>query len=214
MIMEQLKQMIEFLDIHAGSLTFIVTFVYVVATIFICIANIRSAKATREQVAEQKRQFDESNRAYVTVHFEVTPSKLYTLCVCNHGNKVAKNVHLEISGEFIEELENDKVKHLLKNTKESKIDIGIGQKWYLWLGVLGDRVTMQKSVAFNLTYSDDNTSYNEAYNINLSAFNWQLLCSPDDKEYEQTKKIANSIDKISKSLTKIEREIHKEQDNG
>ena len=114
MTMEQLKQMIEFLDIHAGSLTFIVTFVYVIATIFICIANIRSAKATREQVAEQKRQFDESNRAYVTVHFEVTPSKLYTLCVCNHGNKVAKNVHLEISDEFIEELtdelkENDKV---------------------------------------------------------------------------------------------------------
>ena len=192
----------------------IITAIYVIATIFICKANIKSANATREQVAEQKRQFDESNRAYVTVHFEVTPSKLYTLCVCNLGNKVAKNVHLEISDEFIEELENDKVKHLLKNTKESKIDIGIGQKWYLWLGVLGDRVTMQKSVAFNLTYSDDNNSYNEAYNINLNAFNWQLLCSPDDNEYEQTKKIANSIDKISKSIAKIEREIHKEQDNG
>ena len=192
----------------------IITAIYVIATIFICKANIKSANATREQVAEQKRQFDESNRAYVTVHFEVTPSKLYTLCVCNHGNKVAKNVHLEISDEFIEGLENDKVKHLLKNTKESKIDIGIGQKWYLWLGVLGDRVTMQKSVAFNLTYSDNNNSYNEAYNINLNAFNWQLLCSPDDNEYEQTKKIANSIDKISKSIAKIEREIHKEQNNG
>ena len=68
--------------------------------------------------------------------------------------------------------------------------------------------------AFNLTYSDENNSYNEAYNINLNAFNWQLLCSPDDNEYEQTKKIANSIDKISKSIAKIEREIHKEQDNG
>ena len=100
--MECLKQMIGFLDIHAGSLTFIVTFVYVVATIFICMANIKSANATREQVAEQKRQFDESNRAYITVNFEITPSKIYTLCVTNHGNKVAKNVHLEFDNAFIE----------------------------------------------------------------------------------------------------------------
>lgn len=129
--MEQLKQMIEFLDIHAGSLTFIVTLVYVIATIFICIANVKSAKATRKQVAEQKRQFDESNRAYITVHFEITPSKIYTLCVSNHGNKVAKNVHLEFDNNFIENLQDDTAKRHLTATKNSMIDVGISQKWYL-----------------------------------------------------------------------------------
>ena len=39
-----------------------ITLVYVVATIFICIFNGRSAKATREQVAESQRQFDETKR--------------------------------------------------------------------------------------------------------------------------------------------------------
>ena len=32
-----------------------ITAVYVIATIFICIFNYRSAKATREQLAESKR---------------------------------------------------------------------------------------------------------------------------------------------------------------
>lgn len=39
-----------------------ITAVYVVATIFICMANVKSANATREQVTESKRQFDETQR--------------------------------------------------------------------------------------------------------------------------------------------------------
>lgn len=43
-------------------LMFGITFVYVVATIFICIFNYRSAKATRAQVEESQNQFYESKR--------------------------------------------------------------------------------------------------------------------------------------------------------
>lgn len=43
-------------------LMFGITFVYVVATIFICIFNYRSAKATREQVEESQNQFYEAKR--------------------------------------------------------------------------------------------------------------------------------------------------------
>ena len=41
-------------------LTVIITAVYVVATIFICIYNGKSAKAAREQLAESQRQFEEN----------------------------------------------------------------------------------------------------------------------------------------------------------
>lgn len=212
--MEQLKQMIEFLDIHAGSLTFIVTFVYVIATIFICIANVKSANATRKQVAEQKRQFDESNRAYITVHFEVTPSKIYTLCVSNHGNKIAKNVHLEFDNNFIENLQDDTAKRHLTATKNSMIDVGISQKWYLRIGNFGDKELMSKTVAVNVTYEDDKNKYNESYNIDLSSFSWQLLCSPEDTEYELKKKELKIFNKIEKSLCKIKENTKKEQNNG
>ena len=40
----------------------VITAIYVIATICICIFNARSASATREQVAESKRQFEESKR--------------------------------------------------------------------------------------------------------------------------------------------------------
>lgn len=51
-----------------------ITFVYVIATIFICNANIKAAKASRDQIAESKRQFDENRRldAMPYLQFEST----------------------------------------------------------------------------------------------------------------------------------------------
>ena len=58
-----IEQIIEYLNTNSGAMTFLITVAYVVATIFICWANIKSAKATKEQVAEQQREFEETNRA-------------------------------------------------------------------------------------------------------------------------------------------------------
>ena len=181
----------------------IITAVYVIATIFICVANFKSAKATRDQITEQKRQFDETNRAYVTVHFEVSPSKLYTLCICNHGNKIAKGVHLEFEDSFIDKIKKDSARNHLINTKNSAIDIGIGQSWYIDLGNIGDSELMKNTVNIGLRYKDDSREYSEIYNIDLSSFNWQVLCSSEDYKFEKMKKIADSLEIISKNLAKI-----------
>ena len=42
----------------------IITFVYVVATIAICIANIKSANASKAQLEESKRQFEEQKKQF------------------------------------------------------------------------------------------------------------------------------------------------------
>lgn len=44
----------------------IITAIYVVATIFIYIANAKSAKAMREQLIESKRQYEETKERYET----------------------------------------------------------------------------------------------------------------------------------------------------
>lgn len=49
-----------------------ITAVYVIATILICYANLKSARATREQVAESKRQFEESKRLEKMPYFDVS----------------------------------------------------------------------------------------------------------------------------------------------
>lgn len=84
----------------ADWLMVIITAIYVVATIFICLANIKSAEATREQLVESKRQFDEENRAYVTVTFDVIRGGLMVLCVENHGKQIANDVKVHISSDF------------------------------------------------------------------------------------------------------------------
>ena len=49
--------MIAWMNNNEGFLMVIITFVYVVATIFICVFNGRSAKASRDQIlASQKQQ--------------------------------------------------------------------------------------------------------------------------------------------------------------
>lgn len=92
----------------------VITAIYVIATIAICLANTKSAKATREQVAEAKRQFDENNRAFVSVSFEIIKTGLAVLHIHNFGRRVATNVKVDVSKDFLSNMadENDR-KHVL-----------------------------------------------------------------------------------------------------
>lgn len=61
--------MITWINDNNGFVMAILTFVYVIATIFICIYNGKSANATRKQTEESQHQFEESNRAHVIPRF-------------------------------------------------------------------------------------------------------------------------------------------------
>lgn len=69
-----MEQILAFLEAYSGAFTFLITVVYVIATIFICFANIKSAKATRDQIAESQRQFNENRRLDIMpyLQFETT----------------------------------------------------------------------------------------------------------------------------------------------
>lgn len=53
-----------------------ITGIYVIATIFICVFNARSDKATREQIVESKRQFEETKRLEYMPCFEIHFDKM------------------------------------------------------------------------------------------------------------------------------------------
>ena len=105
-----------------------ITAVYVIATIFICIFNYRSAKATREQLAESKRQFEENNRAFVTVTFETIRGSLLVLNIHNHGHQVANNVSVKINPEFIANVPD---KEYLVKLCESSFTLGVDKSWFI-----------------------------------------------------------------------------------
>lgn len=69
---------------NSGALLFIVTFAYVVATIFICYYNGKSAKASREQIiASQKQQEQNTDLQLYAMRKEIV-------------NKVAKHQYNEV----------------------------------------------------------------------------------------------------------------------
>lgn len=52
-----------------------ITAVYVVATVFICWANIRSAKATREQLAKSQQQLEESRKQFEISQIQIEETR-------------------------------------------------------------------------------------------------------------------------------------------
>lgn len=60
-----------FLNDNGQALMVLITAIYVIATINISNANIKSAEATREQITESKRQFEETKRLEYMPCFEI-----------------------------------------------------------------------------------------------------------------------------------------------
>ena len=75
-----------------------ITAAYVVATVFICIANFKSARATRDQVEESKREYEETRRLQVMPYLQVSfreglldehgdPQTPYSILTISNGEK-------------------------------------------------------------------------------------------------------------------------------
>ena len=67
-----------------------ITLVYVIAKNFICLASLKSAKVSKEQLIEMKKQFEENNRPYVEEEFIFVKCAFYGLRFINNGNVVEK----------------------------------------------------------------------------------------------------------------------------
>lgn len=61
----------DFLNDNSPALMVLITAIYVIATINISNANIKSAEATREQILESKQQFEETKRLEYMPCFEI-----------------------------------------------------------------------------------------------------------------------------------------------
>ena len=90
----------------------IITFVYVVATVFICIYNSKSAKAAKEQaeIAQKQmdlmlQQFRETNRPVISIGFDIIRSGILCFVIENIGMAAAKKVIIRLNEDFIKNVE-------------------------------------------------------------------------------------------------------------
>ncbi|MFR8003245.1 MAG: hypothetical protein ACLU62_10050 [Hydrogeniiclostridium sp.] len=88
----------------------IITGIYVIATIFICWANIKSAQASKAQLNEMQRQYAEENRPLVEVEFHYIKRTWYVLRFVNHGNKTAQQVKIHLESAFVNSLPEESIR--------------------------------------------------------------------------------------------------------
>lgn len=183
-----------------------ITAIYVLATIIICFANYKSAKATREQVAEAKRQYEESNRAFVTVSFEIVRSGLAVLRIQNIGKRIASNVNLQISPDFVVNIANKHDKEHIERLCMATFTLGIGQSWYICLGShLEIKQMSNELLSIDITYEDFASKYDDKIVIDLKQYFWALMYeSPTEDAYQELKKMTRSVQSMDKSIKRIQ----------
>lgn len=179
-----------------------ITLVYVIATIAICVFNYRSAKATSEQIKESARQFNETNRANITVTFEIIKGGLITLCIGNHGQKVAYDVSVAIDNKFLanakEELDA-RTNQSIQSLVNAKFAVAIGQKLYTCLGSHLELKKLAKCpMDLLVTYRDDEKEYRDKIRIDFGQYSkWLLIYeSPIQDIREEMKKQTKAFENI------------------
>ena len=95
----------------------IITGIYVIATIFICLANIKAANASKEQLREMQKQFAETNRPVVELEFHYSRRTWYIARFVNRGNLSAQHVKINLDQEFIDSLPEESMKKELERIK-------------------------------------------------------------------------------------------------
>ena len=149
----------------------VLTAIYVLATILICYFNYGSTKASREQAAEMRRQYEEENRPYITFELIYERKAFYGLRFSNHGKRLADHVRIQLDQAFLDSLNEPSFRTTLERVKGKECIIGIGQHYDLYFGTNKFRENTEKAaLSGQVTYQDGNRTYTEAFSIDFDSY--------------------------------------------
>lgn len=149
----------------------VLTGIYVVATILICLFNYGSTKASKAQAAEMRRQFDEDNRPYIAVELIYERKIFFGLRFSNHGKRLANHVRIQFNQKFIDSINEPNFKNVLEQTKGKECIIGIGQHYDIFFGSNEFRRNPDKAaISGQITYTDGNNTYDESFDIDFNSY--------------------------------------------
>lgn len=193
-----------FIKEFSDSLMVVITFVYVFATTEICLANIKSAEATQKQIEISNKQFQDTNRPYITCEYVLINRVHCGIRICNHGNKVAKNLKIRVNDNFISETQEGHYIHFKLINSSVYSLVGVGQIYDFYFCNVETKPKVPLIV--NLTYEDDEKrSFSEKFEIDLSKQLPIMSVASDaeliNKEMKQIEKQLQSIaDKLEPTV--------------
>ena len=183
----------------------VITFVYVVATIFICWANIKSAKASKEELAEMKRQYADENRPRIEIEFCYERRTWYIVRFINHGRLTAQHVKIILEEEFIDSLPEPGFQDTLRKQRKKEFIIGVGQHYDLYIASneLRGNPNM-KPVTGKLSYQDESGKYESDIYIDLENYATFFSSTSDDPMVKELKNIKKEIEGLKRAIVALD----------
>lgn len=196
--MGYIGQFLAWLNDNSGILTFLT----VIATFFTCWCSYKSARATMDQVAEMRRQFEEENRANIDVEFLYEKRAYYGLRFVNRGRCTAHQVEIIFEDSFIDSIKEEIFSDLLKKQRGKTCIIGIGQHYDVFIGSNEYRRNPHKVPAKGVVkYVSDGQPYETEFVVHLE--NYVTIFSVNSVQED----LANKIMKQTSVLKEIKGEL-------
>lgn len=181
----------------------IITGIYVVATIFICYANIKSANASKQQLNEMQRQYTEANRPVIETEFHYIRRNWYTVRFVNHGNMTAQRVKIKLEQSFIDSLPDETIKSALKELKNKECIIGVGQYYELFIGSnkLSGNPQMKPLIG-TVEYAAQGETYSSDLFVDLKHYMTFYSTTTDEEELlKSMKNVSDELKNIRQILS-------------
>ena len=118
------------LNTNSGILTLLTA----IATFITCWCSFISAKATRAQVEEMRRQYKEENRPFIGTELTYVRRTFYGIKFINHGKQPAYHVKIQFDRSFIDSLPEKVYQTLLLEQEGRECIIGINQNYTIFVG--------------------------------------------------------------------------------
>lgn len=200
---------IKWLNDNNGFIMALLTFVYVIATILICIFNYKSAKATKEQTKEAYKQFIENCRAHIVPKIVELEGEMLCLAFHNIGKEIATNVTIDVNEKWLKKLEKTftfpEVADSLRKIKKHNLFLTVDQQLCYGLCIPGNghddfKTLGQIPLIIDISYDSLGNNYKEHFEIPLDGYNYMVNIS----DYARlTKKQIQEMRNINKELKNI-----------
>ena len=181
----------------------IITGVYVIATIFICWANIKAANASKEQLREMQREFAETNKPNIELEFHYSRRTWYIARFVNRGSLSAQHVKINLDQEFIDSLPEESMKKELERIKGKECIIGAGQHYDLYIGSnkLRGNPNM-KPLTGTIEYKAQGETYQSDLYVDLENYMTFFSSTTDEEDLlKSMKKIGDELKGIKQILS-------------
>lgn len=204
-----MNEIIRWCNENNGFIMALLTFIYVAATILICIFNYKSAKATKDQTKAAYDQFIENSRAHIVPKIIELEGEMLCLSFQNIGKDIATDVVINVSEKWLKKLEKTftfpEVANSLRTIKKKKLFLTVDQQLCYGLCIPGNghddfKTIGETPLKISVSYKTLGNNYEEHYEIPLDGYNYMVNIS----DYARlTKKQIQEMRNTNKELKNI-----------